>query len=134
MSGNSTETRTAVPVLRHYAVWYGPTWDDIFDCPVENRDPGEYAMEEAADHFRFYDRLELEWEVDGVVILLRSEPFNHSPFYVPGGRLSTDEERDVAFATSLKPYASQRDDYVVFCTRYRRDILRYKAEVVFLPA
>jgi hypothetical protein len=134
VSGTATDTQTAVPVRKHYAVWYGPTWDDIYDCPVDSREPGEYTMDPAADHFRFYDRLELEWEIDGETILLRSEPFNHSPYYVPGGSLLTDEERDEAFAGPFKPYAGQRDSYVLFRTRHRALAGQYKAEVEFLPA
>jgi hypothetical protein len=91
-------------------------------------------MEAEADHFRFYDCLELEWEVDGQVIKLRSEPFNHSPYYVPGGRLLTDEERDAAFSGDWRAIASQRDGYVMFRTRYRRAVPLFRAEVEFLPA
>lgn len=133
MGGTTTAATPTTPVLKHYAVWYGPRFDDIYDCPVESRDPHQYTMPLEADYFRFYDRLEQETELDGRIVKLRSEPFNHSAYYVPGGCLLTDEEKDTAFATSLRPYASDRGSYVVFHTRYRQAVLLYEAEVEFLP-
>lgn len=131
---SETETKTAMPVRKHYAVWYGPHWDGIFDCPVEERDPAKYVMEPMADYFRFYDRLELNWEVGGEAIKLRSEQFSFSPFYVPGGRLLTDEEREAAFNGEWRSIASQRDEYVMCRTRYRREAPLFRAEIEFLPA
>ena len=124
---------TAVPVLKHYVVWYGAHWNDIYDNPVESRDPAKYIMHEHADHFRIYDRLELEWEHEGDIIKLRSDQFNFSPFYVPGGQLLTDEERTEAFATDLRPYAIQQNDYTVFRTRHRDAVPVYLAVVEFPP-
>lgn len=37
----STRIKAAVPVRKHYAVWYGPICDDIFDCPLDERDPAQ---------------------------------------------------------------------------------------------
>lgn len=90
-------------------------------------------MEQAADYFRFYDRLELDWETGGEVINLRSKPFNHSPYYVPGGRLLTEEERDAAFDGEWRSIAGQRVDYVMLQTRYRRIVPLFRAEFVLLP-
>ena len=128
-------TLTAVPVRKHYAVWYGPVASDIYDCPVEDRDPTHYEMDDAADFFRFYDRMELDWEVDGKVIKLRSEPFNHSAFYVPEGRLLEGKEREDAFLGPLRWASHQQEKYYVVKTRWRPAVEIYKSqgEVVVLP-
>ncbi len=120
------------PSLRHYAVWYGPTWDDIYDCPVENRDENAYTLDEAADYFRFYDRLELEWIVERKVIKLRSEPFNYSPYYVPKGRLLNDMERQSAFESQFHYIVHQSERYQLFGTRFFRIVALYDSDIIFL--
>lgn len=93
----ATDIRTETPVRRHYAVWHGPRWNFIDECRIAERDPAKYIMDPSADYFRFYDRFELDWEVDGQITKLRSDQFNFSPFYLPGGQFLTDEERAAAF-------------------------------------
>jgi len=126
----------AVPVLKHYVVWYGPVWDDIFDCPVESRDPEAYELGEEADCFRIYDRLELEWEHEGEVIKLRSTEFNYSPLYVPGGEVVTGGQRKALFAPGgcLSHYGTP-DRIEVVRTRYRSAVpFSRPCEVHILPA
>ncbi len=131
-----SDTKTAVPVLKHFAVWYGPQWDNIFDCRIESRDPAFYEMDPWADYFRFYDRLELDWELNGEIIKLRSEQFNFSPFYIPGGQELTEEERDAAFGEqgTWRAWASQRDQHMLVRTRHRASVLLPYGEVELLPA
>lgn len=129
-------TPEAVPAVKHYVVWYGPVFDDIYDCPVDSRDPEAYELDEGADCFRIYDRLELEWEHEGEVIKLRSEQVNFSPLYVPGGRVVTGTERARLFASggSLSSFLSPEKVEAV-TTRYRAAVPFWRPiEVVILPA
>ncbi len=61
-----------VPVLSHYAIWYGPNID-VLSAAVPSRDP-RGTIKPGADYFRFYDVLELEAEVDGEMVRFYSGP------------------------------------------------------------
>lgn len=131
-----TSTPVALPTVKHYVVWYGPVFDDIYDCPVDSRDPEAYELDEGADCFRIYDRLELEWEHEGEVIKLRSEQVNFSPLYVPGGEVVPEDEREMLFASGgpLERFTSP-DKVAVVRTRYRSLATFWRPiEVVILPA
>lgn len=132
---DTPNTTVIAPEVKHYVVWYGPIESDIFDCPVADRDPAHYTLDEAADYFRFYDRLEMDWEVDGVTHRLRSEQFNFSAFYVPEGKLLEGAEREAAFRGSLSWASHQEEIYHAVKTRYRNAtvIPRGIGEVVTIP-
>lgn len=130
-----TPSPVAVPVVKHYVIWYGPVFDAIYDCPVDSRDPEAYELDEGADCFRIYDRLELEWEHEGETVTLRSEQVNFSPLYVPGGRVVTGAERAPLFASggSLSYFLSPEKVEVVK-TRYRPAVPFWRPlEVAILP-
>lgn len=123
-----------VPKVKHYVVWNGPIHIDQFDNPVTDRDPAHYILDEKADIFRFYDRFELDWEVGGATHRLRSEPFNFSSFYVPGGKLLKGAEREAAFSGKLLWASDQKEIYYVVATRYRDAALiqQYIGDVIIL--
>jgi hypothetical protein len=129
-------TLTPVPTVKHCVVWYGPVFDDIYDCPVDSRDPEAYELDEGADCFSIYDRLELEWKHEGAVVKLRSEQVNFSPLYVPGGEVVPDDERAMLFAPDGRLSSFMTPGKVeVVRTRYRSAVTFWRPiEVVILPA
>lgn len=122
-----------VPVLSHYAIWYGPNID-VLSAAVPSRDP-RGTIKPGADYFRFYDVLELEAEVDGEMVRFYSGPRNYSSFYFPGGGFLTGDDRDNALRR--RGISFELDKYLVIWTRYRVVLLTAEelagADVEFPP-
>lgn len=122
------EIVTGQAVLMRYAVCFGPDVADMHDCRVEGHDPQRYKLEAGADSFRFYDKIEIDCIVDGEVQTARTDPFNLSPFYVPGGRLVTGSEREALFS----PRGEYRgihnpEEFVVYATPLRAALVMHKS-------
>ena len=132
-----------VPVVRSYAEFYGPYIGmdqlHIIDDPVCCLTPAAYDLPPEGYAFRFYDRVEVKIVVGGVAHELRSEPFNYSPYFYPGGQALTLAEQTQAFSErgDLSGYRNDRfykgyANYVALRTRHGQ-VLFVPGPVEFIP-
>lgn len=134
----------------HCVAWFGPTTMGDFpttrsvylDERVEKRDAFSITLKPTEDYFSFYDCHEYHGFMPGVGSShWFGEPFNHSPYYVPGGCVLTLDERKALFAPGGYYHAWPTleglvfsDESVVFSTVLRPvEVLNAGSEVIFLP-
>lgn len=64
---------------------------------VSRRDAAAVEVPENAFAFRFFDRMEAAVDADGKERMMRSERFNYSPTYYPGGKAYTLAKLELHF-------------------------------------